>query len=377
MTIDKEKLFSAISNNQKTWLADTGKLFARYAALPVMAGVMQYIFSRKNIKEDLEQFKSSYNQLIESNPSIKKNEDLAAERFRELCTISPTIAKNPNMAAKFIEPRLKSGLTIDDVHKLTMIQAHARSSPLSRDEMHEATARAGEVADRVFGVFGPRFLDRYTAVHNNYAKEHAKIMAKPPMVGDDFVKKSSQVSESCLGEMVADRYVLWRRAYPLDKTAGAAGAGAAGAGANYFKKGLAFFAAPLAIGGLVHGIGMVVDAKKKAAIEQEAQNTFDRIRRSSEHMQSNPELAQEAFDAIRTFAPSLAVKPNVLKTFIEHTIKTEQLSPQTVKELAETQGHIQKAAPMGFAQGFFGATKPVIDIAGSMANTVSSSKTVL
>lgn len=172
-------------------------------------------------------------------------------------------------------------------------------------------------------------------------------------------KQSSQkVSDECLGEMLADRFVMWRNSDVVKTASVASAASAAKSGASAFGKGLAFFAAPLAIAGLVHGIGAMVDAHKAKKMEEDAQTAFNKIKKDSEHIKGNPVLAEEAFDAIKTFAPSLAIKPSILKTFIEHTIKTEMLAPQTVSELASAQSNVHKAKTPGFAQGFMGAVDP-------------------
>lgn len=363
---DERSKLEATSKASKIALKEFGSLAARYAALPLAAGFVQYFFSRKDIEQERDQLKNSYTQLLQMSPKLNKNPEMAAARFQELCTVAPTVAKNPNMAAKFLEPRINKGLSLDDVHKLTMIQAHARSSILNRDALDEAGAKAGLYTDKMLSVFGPRFVEKFDVLNKQYKKKLHEINT---MGGDASMKKQSsqKISDDCLAEMLADRFVMWRNS-PLNKEAGAA---ASGAGA--FKKGLAFFAAPLALAGLVHGAGMLIDKAQKKKTEEEALDAFKKIR-SSEVIKGNPELAREAFDAIVTFAPHLAVKPTILKTFIEHTIRTEQLAPQTASELASAQANILKAKGPGFAHGFFGAAVPAIGLGKTIADVGSEQK---
>ena len=354
------------------------KLIATVAALPVMAGMMQYMFSRKNIKEEMEQLKGSYGQALSMSPKLNADKDIAATRFQELAAIAPTVAKNPNMAVKFLEPRLKNGLSIDDVHKLTMIQANTRSSTFVRSPVAEAAGSAGLMADKVLTTFGNKAVDSFVNKRNQYNKQK-EYLNKLDWEGLDMQKQSSQqphVSEECLGEMLADRYVLLRQS-GLCKEAGFSipemGQAVKGGG-NAFLKGLGFFAPALALAGVIHGAGAVIDAHKKKTLEQEANKAYALVSKNSELIKGNPELAAQALDAIKTFAPELAVKPNILKTFIEHTIDTENMPIQTVNELATAQGNVNHSRGPGFAAGFMGATEPVMNLGKTLVDPWKASK---
>ena len=366
-------------------LSELAGLAARYSAVPIVAGVMQYFFSRKDIKQEFEDLKNSYSQALSMSPKLQGNTELAAARFQELAAVAPTVAKNPNMAVKFIEPRLKKGLNIDDVHKLTMIQSHAQGSPFSRSATDEASTRAGMAADRIFTILGPRFVQRFSDIQNNFSAASSKIKSKDELGGllpQEQIKMSSQrLSDECVGEMLADRFVMLKQA-SLSKVSNGQGAGLASAakkgaqaaghgkgmasylknGIGSFGKGMAFFAAPMAMAGLVHGAGALIDAHRKKKLDDEANAAFAHVSKNSESIRGNPVLAAEALDAMKTFAPELAVKPNILKTFIEHTIKTDQMVPQTVNELATAQSNVNKAKGLGFAQGFLGAIDPALSI---------------
>ena len=354
-------------------LKDLGSFLASTAIIPLAVGGLGYIRSKKSIKEELEELKNSYAQSLQMSTKLRDNPDESATRFQELATIAPTVAKNPNMAVKFLEPRLKKGLSIDDVHKLTMIQSHAHTAPYSRSALTEGSAAGALMADKMFTVFGPRMADRLGSLAKARMQDFKDI--HPLGGGPSMQKESSQqtVSDSCLGEMMADRYVMFRSA-GLYKTATVDAAKVVSEGADAFKAGLKFFAAPLALAGLLHGVGAVVDAHKKKQLDQEANNAFARISKDSEHIRANPLLAAEALDAMKTFAPELAVKPMILKTFIEHTIRTEQLAPQTVNELASAQGNVHKSKGTGFAHGFMSSVDPSI---GFGKNILESGKDIL
>lgn len=127
----------------------------------------------------------------------------------------------------------------------------------------------------------------------------------------------------------------------------------------------------LALSGIAAGAGALVDQIKQKKMHDAADKAFDKVRKESDHIRGNPVLAAEAFDAMRSFAPSLAEKPQVLKTFIEHVIRTEQLAPQTINDLAAAQSNVNKAQEAsGFAAGLANTLKVPISIGESAVKFV-------
>lgn len=312
------------------------------AALPVGAATLYHKYkSKKDREQDIVELKDSYQRVLGASKKISAKPEQAAERFRELSMIAPSVAKNPVMASRFLEPRLEKGLSIDDVHKLTMIQAYGGNK-----SQGFLGSTPGVLLDKYLTVAGPSIIQG--------------VSAKVDDFNEDLKKEgSSAVSEECLATMLADRYVMWQSyASEMQKTAAPTDPltmrKAFSKGLNHFLAGAGFAAAPLALAGMAHGVGAIIDAKRKADLERQANAVFVEVRRKSEKIQGEPEKAAEAFDALKSFAPALAVKPMIVKTFLEHAVGVDHLSPETVKSLAETQFNVNRSKPGGFATGFFG-----------------------
>ena len=360
-----------ISKARGSYLGELGKTVGIAATLPIMAGVMQYLFARKDIKQELNDLTSSYNQIKDLSPKLSASPEAAAERFRELSAIAPTIAKNPKMAVKVMEPRLADGFSIDDIHKLTMIQAHARAPLHTSRAADRGTAMAGLVADRVFTTFGTQMVGKMLHEKKNLESRINTIVNSG---GNNMKKESSpRISEECAVEMMADRFILWKQASAKDIVAAAKAMGtsagsssAVKAGLKNFGKGLSFFAAPLALAGIAHGVGAIMDARKKSQMDQLADQAFAKVKKESEIIKANPELALEAFDALKTFAPTLATKPILVKTFVEHSVDKGNIAPQTINELASAQGNTNRSKMPGFTSGFIGAVAPAMTATKSL-----------
>ena len=336
---------------------------AKLAVLPAIAGTIQYFFARKNIQEELDGLKASYSKSLSISDKMSANPDKAAGVFRELCAVAPSIAMNPNMAVKVIEPRLKTGLTIDDVHKLTMINANTKQSIFSKTPFGEASRSAGLVADRVFTTFGSKVVDDFVGAakartHRHKAWDKIIEEANSP---DEAVNKSREypmdkqssqkVSESCAAEMMADRYLLLKNSSLYKE------AGAMSGAADVLAKAAPYLIASLAMAGIAHGVGAGMDALQRKKLENQADDAYAKLRKNSEIVKANPDIAHEAFDAIKTFAPNLAAKQNILKTFIEHSVSMDgRMPPETINQLATAQGNIIKSKQPGFAGGFSEAT---------------------
>lgn len=350
---------AAMTGVGRQLLKDTFSTLAPIALIPAAAGIMGYFMSKKNIKQEIEALKTSYGEIQKMSPAIKKDPN-SEERFRELSVIAPVIAKNPKMAMRVLEPRLTGGFSVDDIHKLTMIQSHAQSPSFKASPVSAGATAAGLVADRVFLTLGQQTYNQIQGSADAARKKIRNIQE-----GNTMSKQSSvevKLSDECVGEMLADRFVMF-------KEASAAGGFKASlkAGVSTFGKHLPLFLIPAGIAGGAAVANAAFEKHKKNKEEAAANKAFEAIKKNSEIIKGNPQLANEAFDAIKTFAPSLAVKPQVLKTFIEHTLRTESIAPQTINELANTQGAVSRAKGKGFADSFIGTLGPAFSTTRSLS----------
>jgi hypothetical protein len=347
-------------------------------ALPAVAGAIQYLFSKKNIKQEIEALKSSYAKAMGMSEKMKADPERSASVFQELSTVAPSVAMNPSMAIKVIEPRLQKGLTIDDVHKLTMINAYAKPSPLAKSPMADAKRSAGFAADRLFTTLGLKAFEDATSAYKQSKKNLSAFASKRQEMkegkynnedlqkfyeGFNMNKESSQqVSEKCAIEMMADRYVLFKNS-PLYKEASIISKAT-----NVLAEAAPYMVATLGTVGVIHGVGAAIDMVQKKKLELQANAAFAQVQKSSDIIKGNKELAEQAFDAIKTFAPSLAAKPAILKTFLEHSVSVEgRIPPEMVNQLATAQGNIGRSKPAGFASGF-------VDTASSVGKMVEEKK---
>ena len=170
--------------------------------------------------------------------------------------------------------------------------------------------------------------------------------------------ETMQVSEECLGKMLADRYTMFKTAEvkmgsfslpTLPKFLSQSG----GALSHYFGQ----MVIPLAIAG---GLKLVNDASKRedaAKLNAQADSVFNHLRRTNEYVQSNPTLAAEAFDTLRSFAPSMASKAIIARSFIENVVKAGQLPVDTASMLINTEEHAQNVKKQQGGEGFIDGLK--------------------
>lgn len=165
----------------------------------------------------------------------------------------------------------------------------------------------------------------------------------------DMQKKSSAdlyVSEECLGRMLGDAHVMYTQSGIHKEAAsgnivsrafssvGKALAPSASHAADYFK----YMAVPLAIGGGIQLVNKLMQMKETAQMRAQADQVYAGLMRTNEYVKENPEEAAAAFDALRSFAPSLATKPMIAKTFVEHVVNTGgKLPPEMAQQLAATE----------------------------------------
>ncbi len=182
-------------------------------------------------------------------------------------------------------------------------------------------------------------LNGLELVRRLQAERDAKKMEKKSSAG--------RVSDECLAVMLADRYVMAKTAGVLDTMA---------QGGKALGGHLAFMAPALALGAGTVLAGMAASKIRQASLSNEADEVFRNVRKSNELLLANPEITREAFDAIKSFAPDLAVKRNVLRTFLEHAVNTEGRMPiETIKQMADTQQIVAgKSNDGGFVAGLKG-----------------------
>jgi hypothetical protein len=335
------------------------------AGVAIPAGAAYY-FTKKDKERHKEDLMNSMKSLAQKSPEFKKNPEKFFERFGELTIISPTIAKNPSLAAKLLDKKLSSGFSVDDIHKLTSIEANT-SNRGGYSPGAAARASAGHALTTIVNAFGHDAVNYYGGLHHTNKKvmgqvgrlkkgtadvnrkadeEDAKFEAQ---YGGDMDKKSSaqRVSDECLGTMLAERYVLIKQA------------GVFSTGMKNMATGLQYFAPAIALGGGLELLRQAVESRRNSQLEQQADHHFSQLIRSSDIVKGpeNMALAREAFSTLKAVAPSLAARPLVAKTFIEFTVGAGQLAPQTVQQLAEAEDKIRGAAGKG---GFFEELKASI-----------------
>jgi hypothetical protein len=359
-----------LATESSTGLRDVLKTLAPFlylsAGTGAAAGVWHYINAKNRLEAHQEGLSRSFNSIATAHPKTLTSPNFA-QRFAELAFLAPSIASNPSFAHKMIEPRLKEGFDLDDVHRLAAVEYHTAFAPKIPTPAAAATEGAARGFGQSFYTMLPsvansvamiparkaekvreahvhKMQSEIAAVHKRDAAMQAKI--KPgarDMVAAitakinqerqaSMTKKSSDqmtVSEECMGRMLADRYCMYKAA---------AAGGFFNPGVKALEKYVKLMTLPLLIGG---GIGLVQKLMKEHETDQTrkaADSVYASIRRSSDLVKENPEMANEAFDSLRSFAPSLAAKPIIARTFIEHIVRSNgMLPPDTANTLAKTQ----------------------------------------
>lgn len=325
------------------------------------AGTSGWYFAKKDKERNQEDIKNSMKSLVSKNPSLIKNPAQFVERFQELAIISPTIAKNPSLASKLMEKKLNTGFTVDDIHKLTAIERNA-SSARRFDPGAAGRASAGHAVSTLIGAFGKDYLEQQREHDKLYKAQMSAIQAandaalqKVQEMDQKISLGSAQrVSDECLGQMLAERYVMI-------KTAGLGDAFSAGV-AN-MGKGLSYFAPALALGGGIELVRHVLEARRTAALEEQADANFKHLARTSDKIKGNMEGAKDAFATLKAIAPSLAARPMVARTFIEFVAENDRLPPETIMQLAQTENEVRGMKSKGKST-LFGELKTTMGIMG-------------
>jgi len=355
-----------------------------------LSGTLGYFHAKKKFDDRAEDLSNSYNTLLVTHKPFASKPDEFRQRFSELALISPTVATNPRLAQKVIEPRLSKGFDLDDVHRLAAIEHHTAGTPKVVEPLHAAEAKAwsalGEMGRMIYPLVATKALMNPIGkeVHTinrkvspaqekpTYKRPPAEFRAESAKMLGDLKKQSSGgsmekeakllVSEECLGRMLADRYSMFKTAGILPKAVMSAGKATGAFASKAFStsagqlgKYIQMMAVPLMIGG---GIQLLNQIRKQRDVQEtmsHADQVFAQLKKTNENVRENLPVAQEAFDTLKSFAPALAAKPLVARTFVEHVISSEgRIPPDTTQMLANTQkmiNQLNEATGGGFIEG--------------------------
>lgn len=373
------------------------------AGMTAAGGALGYYAAKTKMEQHKESLGKSYNSLL-NHPDFTAEPDKFHNRFSELSLISPTIASNPRLALKVIAPKLNKGFDLDDIHRLSAIEYH--STRTSKVVPPEAAARMKAFSgfEHAIGLTLPSIVMQTAAMPQMMAEMKKEVQkpitqeelytvareklkagkldlekylnsfaeglhqgATPMDVGkalanlgfrgaelekyydevmrrsEAMEKKSSPeltVSEECLGRMLADTHMMCKTAAFSMKGMSKLLKPSTDAMKGYFQ----LMAIPLAIGGGIQLVNKLMEERETSKSKELANGVFAGLRRSSDVIKENPELANEAFDSLRSFAPSLATKPLIAKTFVEHVINSggRGLTPEAANQLASTETVIKR-----------------------------------
>jgi hypothetical protein len=359
------------------------------AGAAALSGGYSYLTARSQQGKRKENLNDSYRTLQAMNPDYIKNMDMFKQRFSELSFISPSVATNPQLANKVLKTRIKSGFDLHDIERLSSIEFNARHTPRLQAPSVAALSGAENTFKGFVGMLAPAaVVGAITSIKDSLSsdqpqqpivteptdeqirrsidfvmaeklKEKAEAKAKAKLQQDDLTKKSSAdlpmvVSQECLGSMLADRYIML-------KTANIASVGKAAkgfisgfsSGGESLKKYVHTMAPALAIAGGIKLVSELAKQKNNETLNREALHVFNGLKKDSELIKSNPSLALEAFDVLRTLSPTIATKPLIARTFLEQTINSQFLNVDQAKQLAQTEQTIQenKGIGGGFVEG--------------------------
>jgi hypothetical protein len=102
------------------------------------------------------------------------------------------------------------------------------------------------------------------------------------------------------------------------------------------------------VAGTTHGIGALMshsrEKKVQEAIASSYQRMFDEVPELRETEEEHPGTVNRSFGILAKFAPSLAAEPSIAGAWVENAARMGQISPDTIRGLAETQSKIDEAA---------------------------------
>lgn len=229
-------------------------------------------------------------------------EDKVDSRVSEVAAIAPSVAANLPVMSKFLETRLNSGLTDQDVTRLAAIQsAH---TPDFRTQVHLTRKVASE--------------------------------SKPEVVG------------SILGDVYQFSKVAGIDVQRLKK---------------FLKTYGAIASIPVGVGVGAGGVQELSSYRDKQKLEKGLAHSFSQAMELSdpnqEPLHDNKEKANEAFKALTHFAPHVALQPQAARAFMNKLVAYDQgMNISDIKDLSEIERNLQgvtKASP--FFTGLVGGTK--------------------
>ena len=361
-----------------------------------IVGGLSYLAAKNQYEKHTQNLRASFDSLKTSD-AYKKNPEEFSKRFSELSIISPTVAGNPVLASKVIAPRLKAGFNLNDIHRLSALEFHTANT---KKVVHPAgTGMAGArefmnanlwnaiQAGKAEAASMAHADQNRAAAEEAISKQHARaaefINTPEPnkdkndiladykkalrfhneggggdKIGADMSKFAfgeQKVGDECLGRMIADRYVMYKTAAGgkvLEKLGSIYETLGIEKGVAAVKDHFQYIAPALVLGGgaqLVREAMRIAESKKLRA---EADRVFDHIKRTSDIVKQNPGVASEAFDTLRSFAPSVATKPLVVRSFLEGVVNSQYLGVDTASMLAQTEQRIREnGSSQGFLEG--------------------------
>lgn len=385
-----------------------GSLLGLVGASAVTGG-LGYLLAKNQYERHTTNLKSSFDSLTASDAYLK-NPDEFRNRFAELSLISPTVASNPILANKVIAPRISSGFDLDDIHRLSAVEYHTSNTVRVSDPVHTGLTRASDnfsqglqsiapalamhmftpkqrpqktvivnagsgktvrVAEKDVGRVArqmqdekmrrfekswegkatPEEIEAMKADLRRMAREKAEgKMDKTSSVVEAAVLSGHRVSDECLGRMIADRYTMYKSAAATSSFSKMLKP--FGKGVDAIKNHFQLIGPALVLGGGIQLLREAMKSRDNHRLREQADGVFAKIRRDSDYIKQNPEIAQEAFDTLKTFAPSVAVKPLVAKSFVEGVVKAEHMGVDTASMLAQTEGRIREnSGDLGFLEG--------------------------
>jgi len=233
------------------------------------------------------------------------------------------------------------------------LQARAekwRAQGQPEDQILRATAASMEPLKKDWEATLSHYKSVDPRIQTAFEKTLSEMGLKKEGAASMTAKPQESVSEECLGRMLAETHMMCKEAGLL-QTVGNFLKPSANKMVDYAKA----MTIPLAIGVGVQAIRSLMQQRENAQMRQQADHVFSSLKRTSDVVRENPEIASEAFDSLRSFAPALAVKPIIARTFVENVVNSQgQLAPNTANMLASTQQIVQsihKQTGGGFIAG--------------------------
>lgn len=138
------------------FLLDTGKGVLRQSGGPLLGSIVGSAITntllsakdKQDIQKEETEKQRSFLNILKNNPDLKDH-PMVGHRFQEIYSISPVIAKTPSVINNILRRTLDTGLTEDDLVKMTQIQNNFRQSTPMRHKstfMSDMAHNAGQTA---------------------------------------------------------------------------------------------------------------------------------------------------------------------------------------------------------------------------------------